>query len=73
MTTKTLDANLFLTTEELAERWGQNVSAGTIENWRAARKGPPYVKLGRGKNSPVLYRLSDVIDYEQKQTVKPRG
>jgi hypothetical protein len=52
-----------LTTEELAERW--SVDPGTVDNWRKAKKGPPFVKLGKGVSAPVRYRLSDIEKYEQ--------
>lgn len=59
-------AEVYLTTEDLADRW--RVSPGTLENQRAARKGPRYVKLGTGRAAPVRYRLADVIDYENSNT-----
>jgi hypothetical protein len=33
-----------LTPEELADRW--KINRRTLDNWRSARIGPPYVKLG---------------------------
>lgn len=56
-----------LTTAELAKRWGMN--EGTLRNWRSAKppRGPKFITLGRkrkGKNPPVRYRLTDVIEYE---------
>lgn len=56
-----------LTPEELAKRW--KMSAGTLKNWRAAKKGPPFVPLGptgRGRRPRVLYRLADVEAWETK-------
>lgn len=64
MTTATTE---FLTTADLADRWG--VSRGTLENWRGARRGPRYVKLGKGKGSPVLYRIEDVLEFERTHTI----
>lgn len=60
----------FLDSAQLAQRWGMEV--GTLENWRSARprKGPPYVKLG-GKSGRVMYRLRDVIAFEQDNTIQP--
>lgn len=55
-----------LRTEELAERW--NINPGTLRNWRMQGKGPKYLKFG--KNGLVLYRVSDIIEYEKKQLVK---
>ncbi|MHB1282565.1 MAG: helix-turn-helix transcriptional regulator [Metallibacterium scheffleri] len=40
---------------ELAARL--HVSVSTLRNWRVARRGPPFVKLGL---RAVRYRLADV-------------
>ena len=53
-----------LSTHQLADRW--NISPQTLENWRSQGKGPKYVKLGQGKSSPIVYRMSDVEKYERK-------
>lgn len=55
---------VFLSTEELAKRWGGTVVTGTLSNWRNKKKGPAYTKIG-GK---VRYRLSDVEKYENENT-----
>ena len=52
----------FLTTEELAARWG--VTVATLRNWRTKKKGPAFVKLG-GKL--VRYTLTAVEAWEAKQ------
>ena len=57
-----------LTSEQLAQRWG--ISPGTLANWRGARTGPPFIKLGKFR---VLYRLSDIEEYEKKMTVQTRS
>src|SRR5690606_28854390 len=44
---------------QLAARWG--ISHRTLERWRWTGEGPKFVKLG----SRVVYRLSDVEEYEQ--------
>ena len=59
-----------LTTEELAERWG--MAPGTLEGWRHDGYGPAWIKLGRGKRSKVIYRVSDVEAFESKSTKQPR-
>lgn len=43
----------FLTTEEVAQRYRGEVSVGTLENWRAQRIGPPFVKIGKAVLYPV--------------------
>jgi hypothetical protein len=56
-----------ITSKQLAERWG--MSPGTLENWRGKRKGPNFIKLGKGRNAQVLYRLRDVEEFESQNTV----
>lgn len=65
-----MKSNILLTTKELVERWKNKVSEGTIENWRNNGKGPKFIRLNSGKRSPIIYRLSDIEEYERKQTVK---
>ena len=56
-----------LTTEQLAERWG--VSPQTLENWRSAKRGPDYVKMG----GVIVYRIEDVRRYERDNIIKTGG
>ena len=65
--------DVFLSTQELAERWVGQVCVGTLKNWRSKKKGPKYVKLGRDVNSHVAYRMADVLEFERKMTKEPRG
>lgn len=65
---KKTDGVDFLSTEELSARWKGEVQTGTLENWRTMKLGPKFVKLGRGRNSRVVYRLTDVIAYEKANT-----
>ena len=51
----------YLTTEELVARWKNTIKPETLANWRAAKKGPTYVKLG----GRILYVLPCVIAWEQ--------
>ena len=73
-----------LTTEELSARWGGEVTADTLANWRSMGMGPKYVKLNNkkkgkdgeahdGKNIRVVYRLKDVMDYEKANTITPKA
>lgn len=59
---------VMLTTDDLAARWC--VSRGTLENWRWAGTGPTYIKLGGSKKSMILYRLSDILEFEREHTYK---
>ena len=54
-----------LTPEELSARWGGRINVRTLGNWRTNGSGPKFLKLG----GAVLYRLSDVEDYEARRTV----
>jgi hypothetical protein len=51
----------FLDQADLARRWG--MSKRTLERWRCFGEGPSFLKLG----GRVLYRLSDVQDYEARR------
>lgn len=53
-----------LTPSQLSERWSINV--GTLRNWRSKGKGLPFLKLGEGKASRVMYRIEDVENFEAK-------
>ena len=50
---------------DLADRW--NISHRTLERWRSIGKGPKFIKLG----GRVLYRASDVEEYEAEQLRNP--
>ncbi|BAO20630.1 hypothetical protein [Pseudomonas phage PPpW-3] len=52
----------YLTPAELAARWGDAVTTGTLANWRSKGKGPAFAKFG----SRVRYRLDQVVSYEAK-------
>lgn len=49
----------FLTPKRLADRW--HMREQTLANWRTARQGPPFIKVG-GK---VLYPVEGVHAYER--------
>jgi hypothetical protein len=52
---------MFFTPQELADRWRLD-SVQTLSNQRSQKIGPPYVKLKTGK---ILYRVSDILEYER--------
>ena len=37
-----------------------NVSASTLKRWRDEGIGPRYIKIGQGKNSKVLYPITEL-------------
>lgn len=49
-----------LSQKELAARW--RISPRTLERWRAARTGPPWLRIGTKR---IAYRLADVLAFEQ--------
>ncbi len=55
----------YLTVEEVAARYENNISVRTLNNWRTQGRGPEYIKLG-GK---VVYPLEKLILWEAKNTV----
>jgi hypothetical protein len=55
----------FLTPQQLSERWGGRIGVRTLANWRCNGGGPRYTKIG----GAILYKVSDVENYEQNQTV----
>lgn len=57
------DDDPFLSPRELCERYNDLVALETLELWRREGCGPDYYKIG----SKVLYRLSDVREWELLQ------
>jgi len=55
----------FLTTDEVAKRYRGEVSVGTLENWRAQRIGPAFVKVGKA----VLYPIEELDAWDQRNLV----
>ena len=49
---------------QVAERYG--ITPETLSNWRRERKGPPFILLGHGPRPRSMYRLADVIEWEQR-------
>jgi len=46
-----VEGALHLSPAQLAARWGIHV--GTLRNWRSAKRGPPFVKLGVRASYPL--------------------
>lgn len=57
---------VFLTIEQLAERYGRKLS--TVKTLVSRNPGalPPSIKLGRARNAPVRFRLSDCVKWESE-------
>jgi hypothetical protein len=60
---------LFLTTEEVCERYRGQISAGTLRNWRVLKIGPSYVKLGK----VVLYPRHELEAWDKRNLVACQG
>ncbi|MBX3429979.1 MAG: helix-turn-helix domain-containing protein [Hyphomonadaceae bacterium] len=58
-----------LTDEDIVERYRGRITIGTLRNWRAAKKGPPYLKIGKA----VLYRRDDLTAWEKRHAVRCDG
>lgn len=63
----------YLTTEQLADRWG--LKASSIKSQRLRKQGPSYYTVGRlglalGE-SRVRYPLSAVLAFEQTHSITP--
>jgi hypothetical protein len=54
---------MYLTPDELAERW--RLSKRTLEDWRAAKVGPVFMRFGR----QVLYPLVEIERFEAESMV----
>jgi hypothetical protein len=51
----------YLTPRELADRWRNQISLSTLDNWRSSQnRGPRFVKIG----GRVLYPVVEVEAYE---------
>lgn len=59
-----------LTPSDLAFRW--SVSVQTLTNWRNLKKGPVYVKLGKGCTARIRYRLGDIERFESDFSIEGR-
>ena len=59
-----------LTEKEVAALTGLQLS--TLRHWRTQRVGPPYLKLGRRRQSAVRYSLADVVQWAERWRVQTR-
>jgi excisionase family DNA binding protein len=61
MSTTKAPSSLWLTVEDLAERW--DLSVGTIRKFCASGKAPRRVRFGKR----VRFHIDDVLAYERKR------
>lgn len=60
---------VFLTTEEVSDRYRSRITVGTLQNWRAMRIGPPFLKIGKA----VLYPLEGLEAWDRENMVQARS
>ena len=53
-----------LTEQQLAERW--RVSQRTLRRWRSTARLPAHIRIGHPVVGRVLYRLTDVLIFEER-------
>ena len=56
---------MFLTLDEVIDRYRDQISGGTLRNWRYMRVGPSFLKLGKA----VLYPLEDLERWDRRNLV----
>jgi hypothetical protein len=61
--------NKYLTPEEVSERYRGEISVGTLRNWRVARIGPTFIKIGKA----VLYPVDELDAWDRKNLVVCRS
>ena len=64
-----MDERMYLTAEEVSERYRSTVSIGTLRNWRAMKVGPTFIKIGKA----VLYPIDELEAWDQKNMVTCRA
>lgn len=55
---------VYLTPNELSDRWKGRISVRTLSNWRSAGTGPRFTKTG----GRILYPLHEVTAWETRRT-----
>ena len=60
-----LSRPIFLTLEEVVERYRGQVSEGTLRNWRSMRIGPSFIKIGKA----ILYPLHELDRWDRRNLV----
>ena len=63
-----MSSRVYLTQEEVAERYRGLVSVGTLANWRFQGIGPPFRKIGKA----VLYAESDLDAWDDRNTAREK-
>lgn len=56
---------MFLTLNEVVERYRGQISEGTLRNWRSMRVGPSFLKIGKA----VLYPLGELDRWDRRNLI----
>jgi hypothetical protein len=56
---------MFLTLDEVVERYRGQISEGTLRNWRSMRVGPSFLKVGKA----VLYPLEELDRWDRQSLI----
>ena len=56
---------MFLTLNEVVERYRGQIGEGTLRNWRSMRIGPSFIKIGKA----VLYPLEELDRWDRRNLV----
>ena len=62
--------NVIMTKEDIAKRYGISLSSINTLCSRNPEALPRFFKLGNAKNSPVRFRLTDVLAFEEAQVAR---
>lgn len=55
----------YLTLEEVVERYRNQISEGTLRNWRSKRIGPSFIKIGKA----VLYPIEELDRWDRSNLI----
>lgn len=56
---------LYLTLDEVIERYRNQISEGTLRSWRSKRIGPSFIKIGKA----VLYPVNDLGRWDRSNLI----
>lgn len=56
---------LYLTLEEVVDRYRNQISPGTLRNWRSKRIGPSFIKIGK----TVLYPRDELDRWDRSNLI----
>jgi hypothetical protein len=56
---------MFLTLNEVIERYRSQISEGTLRNWRSIRVGPSFLKVGKA----VLYPRVELDRWDRRNLI----